>query len=365
MNKKIIFALTIALLLMAIPLSSAAASAKSSGLLNYNISVTTTGQGELYWTYGKNMEFFLCNGDDSYNQNCKIKSSTNYEFSRLIERGIVPKANNGWYFTGFYNRVGGKLNPDTYNIDVLRVTVKGLYYYDYVLSSDNPKYNHYSKKKYEDMVKGYLKSAYGTTRYKKLFTTKMYQFPNKDSDVYGKFRAKELVEFKRIDDMTKSIGDSSFSLPSPYTSIDRLTFKSSNSKVISINKGTNIATVKGQGKATITVSAPETDTTLPSTTKYVIRIYPVKVELGSAAKSSKEIKLKWATDLKSSGYELQLSTKPAMAEAYKKTITSAKTSSTVVTLTKKANYNYARIRAYKKSSGEKLYGPWSSVIKIK
>lgn len=364
MNKKIIFALAMALLLIAIPLSSVSASAKASSLLNYNISVTTTGQGDLYWTHGKNMEFFLCNGDDSYNQNCKIKNKTNYKFSRLIERGIVPKAADGWYFDGFYTRVGSKLNPDVYNIDVLRITVKGLYYYDYVLSLDNPKYKHYSKKRYEDMIKAYLKSAYGTTRCKKLFTTKMYQFTAKDSEIYSKFKAKVPRDFKTINDMIKTIGDSPFPLSSPDSAIEGLKFKSSNSRVISIKKNTSIATVKGEGKATITISAPEADTTLASTVKYVIRVYPVKVDLISATKSLKDVKIKWETDLKSSGYELQLSAKSAMTDIYNKTITSGKTSTTKVSLTKKADYGYVRIRAYKKSAGEKLYGPWSSVTKI-
>ncbi|MGF6375707.1 hypothetical protein M2140_000756 [Clostridiales Family XIII bacterium PM5-7] len=365
MNKKLIFALTMVLLLMMIPLSSAQASAKSSQLLNYHISVTTSGQGELYWTHGKNMEFFLCNGNDSYNQNCLIKNGKDYTFSRLIERGIVPKPSDDWYFDGFYNRSGGKLNPDVYNIDILRVTVDGLYYYDYVLSLDNAKYKHYSKKKYEDTVKAYLKTAYGTTRYKKLFTTKLYQFQNKTVDVYGKFKPKQPVKLKQIGDLRKNIGDDVFLIPSPNSSIKELTYKSSNRNVISIKKGTDIATIKGQGKTTITVSIPETETTLATVSKFVIRVYPLKMNLISASASTKSYTFKWKSDLNSSGYELQYSPNANMTNFAKKSITSAKASTTKITATKKIRYTYARIRSYKKSGGETLYSPWSNIIKIK
>lgn len=363
MNKKNIIILTMAMLLIAIPLFSSTASASS--LLNYNVSISTSGEGQLYWTYGKNMEFFLCNGNDSYNNNCRVRSDVNYKFSRLIDRNIVPKAKKGWYFYGFTNRVGEKVSYKTHNITVLRVTVKGVYFYDYVLSYDNPQYTNYTPKRYEELVKNYLKVTYGTSRYRTLFTTKMYQLPKKNADLIGKFKAKKTWELKKINNIIKSVNDDSFTLPSPFKTLSSLTYKSSNSKVIAISKGTNHAKIEGEGKATITVSAPETNTLLQTTGEFAVYVYPKKVSLTSVAKQSKYIHLKWSTDLKSSGYQIQLSPNSAMLGCYKKTITSAKTYTTKVTRNKKIDYHYARIRPYKNSCGEKLYGPWSSVKKIK
>ena len=107
MNRKLWSVVAVVLLAAVIPVSSWALSMPKD-LLTYTVSVTSSGSGQLYWNYGKNMEFFLCNGSDAYNQNCRIKKSESYKFTTLIDRGIVPKADDGWFFDGFYDKSGAR-----------------------------------------------------------------------------------------------------------------------------------------------------------------------------------------------------------------------------------------------------------------
>lgn len=357
MNRKLFITIAALLLAAIIPVSSWALSMPKD-LLTYTVSVTPSGGGQLYWNYGKNMEFFLCNGNDSYNQNCRIKKGESCKFSTLVDRGIVPKADDGWYFDGFYDQSGTKLLMKPMNIDVIRITVDGLYIYDYLLSFDNTAYRNYTKKRYQDEMKKYLRNLYGVSRYKVLFTTKLYNVPRKSADLYPRFKAKSQRKLTFPKDMDKTYGSQSFTLWPNCPKDMEVTYKSSNARVISIDKVSGLCKEKGEGVATITINLPETEEYLAEMAKVKVRIRPTGVSILSAKKKDgKTLELKWKPDAKCSGYEIEAASDAGFSKIIaKKTVGSAKTSVTKVTLPKNANGKVVRIRAYKRSCGEKLYG---------
>lgn len=355
MNRK--FVITIAAILVAavIPVTSWALSMPKD-LLTYTVSVTPSDGGQLYWNYGKNMEFFLCNGSDAYNQKCRISKKESYKFSSLVNRGIVPKADQGWYFDGFYDRSGSKLAINPLNIDIIRITIDGKYLYDYVLSFDNTVYKNYTKKKYQEMTRAYLRSIFETSRYKVMFKSQFYDIPEKSADLYPRFRAKSSRNLKHPIDRSKVYGNSDFLIWPGCP--DDAAYKSSNSKVLSVDKVSGLCKIKGEGVATVTITLPETETLLAETVKVKVRIRPVNVSILSAQKKdAKTLEVKWKTDPKCSGYEIEVGADSSFSKiTAKKTIGSAKTDSTKITLPKNAVATTVRIKAFKRSCGEKLYG---------
>lgn len=359
MNRKLFITIAALILAAIIPVSSWALSMPKD-LLNYTVSVTPSDGGQLYWNYGKNMEFFLCNGNDSYNQNCRIKKGASYKFSTFVDRGIIPKADDGWYFDGFYDKSGARLLMKPVNIDVIRMTIDGLYTYDYLVSFDNTVYKNYTKKRYQDEMKQYLRSLYGVSRYKVMFTTQYYSLPRKSADLYPKFKAKSLRKLTFPRDTDKVYGDSAFLLWSSCPKDLAVSYKSSNSKVLSIDKTSGLSKIKGEGVATITLTLPETNQYLSETVKIKVRIKPVGAAILSAKKKDeKTLELKWKADAKCTGYEIEAGSDINFSKiTAKKTVNAAKTSTTAITIPKNAVCKAIRIRAYKRSCGEKLYGAY-------
>ena len=91
-----------------------------------------------------------------------------------------------------------------------------------------------------------------------------------------------------------------------------------------------------------------------------IKVNPKKQSVKSAkAVKGRKLTVKWAKDKKASGYQVQVSTD----KKFKKNVKSKKTSKTSYTFAKlkaKKKY-YVRVRSYKKSGKETLYGTWSKV----
>lgn len=96
----------------------------------------------------------------------------------------------------------------------------------------------------------------------------------------------------------------------------------------------------------------------------------VKASIGTASlktvKSSRkrQIKVSWGRLKKVDGYEISYSLNSKFKKAVKKTAGSKKTGITLKKL-KSGKTCYVRIRGYKKYKGEKLYGPYSAVKKVK
>lgn len=335
--------------------------AEAAGLLNYTVSMEPSGSGELYWNYGKNMEFFV-NGDEGYRQKCRIAKGTGYKFSTLADRGFVAEPNEGWYFDGVYDRSGKKLALDTVTIDIIRMKVKGVYYYDYIPSYDNPEYSRLSKDAYKELMKSSLKTLYGTRVYKILRRTTLYRLPKKDCTYYPKFKEKKAAPFPGKLSLNMTMSSDGF-----YAAGEKdfaAKYSSSNSNVIKIDKTSGFCQIKGPGSATLTVKVPAEDKTLAAVYKVKVIVMPESVTELSAARTSdkKHVSVKWKGDSRYSGYEIQISGSSNFSKiTAKKIASSGKTSSTKVSVAKSAVCRYLRLRPYKTSGGSRLYGPYTTV----
>lgn len=365
MNRKFTLAVIALALAVFVPMFCFAASAKSAPL-TYTASVSPSGDGEIYWDYGKNMEFFLAAGKDNYNQSCRVQKGTDYRFSTLMTRGLIARPGDGSYFEGFYDQSGRKLSLKQVNMDIVRVKADDIYYYDYVVSMNNSVYTGYTEKKYQSEVKAYLKAIYGTSRYTVCDRVILYEVPKKNMVICPRFHKKTAPDFHCAESFQKTIGDRDFYLVNNLPKALNANFRSSSSKLLTVGTSSGLACIKGEGIAYVTMRIPETEKTLSAEYKIKITIRPDRVTLTDARRTdAKHVTVKWKPDAKSSGCEIQISPdKNFSAISAKKTAASGKITSTKITVSKNAVCSYVRIRPYKRSRGEKLYGNFE-VMKIK
>ncbi len=341
-------------------LAAGAYQAQAAGGLSYTVSMEQEGSGKLYWNYGRNMEFFLLNGED-YNENCRIKEGEKYKFSSLTDRGFIAEPAEGWYFDGIFDGSGRKLSLETININIIRVKVKGIYFYDYIPSYENPQYRRLTEKAYRELMKTSLKALYGTRVYKVMDKKVLYSLSKKDGTYYPVFRKMKAAPFPGSPALVKKLDSPDF-----YAAGQKgfeAKYSSSSSKIIKIDKKTGLCSVKGPGIATLTVKVSATEKTLGAVHKVTVTVKPEAVSSLSAVRAAdkKSVTVKWKGDSRYSGYEVQLSSGGRFANiTARKTAASGKTRSTKVSTAKSAICRYVRVRPYKTSKGQKLYGPYVS-----
>ena len=141
--------------------------------------------------------------------------------------------------------------------------------------------------------------------------------------------------------------------------------KSANKKVVSIDKKKR-AVICGTGKTEITVTASlkgKKTTVL----KIPVSITPIR-QSAPALKSSKsrQMTVSWKKDTRATGYQIMYSTDKKFRKNVK-TVNIKKYKTTRCTVKKLARNKryYVRLRSYKKVSGGKLYGSWSSLKNVK
>lgn len=141
--------------------------------------------------------------------------------------------------------------------------------------------------------------------------------------------------------------------------------KSANKKVVSIDKKKR-AVICGTGKIEITVTASlkgKKTTVL----KIPVSITPIR-QSAPALKSSKsrQMTVSWKKDTRATGYQIMYSTDKKFRKNVK-TVNIKKYKTTRCTVKKLARNKryYVRVRSYKKVSGGKLYGSWSSTKNVK
>ena len=144
----------------------------------------------------------------------------------------------------------------------------------------------------------------------------------------------------------------------------KLTFKSSNSKVIYINKRTGKMTIKKPGKVTITISADSTASYEAATKRVVVYAVPKKQTLQKVRKSGKTVRVNVKKDTKATGYQVITSTNKKFTRN-KKSAVSKKNRNLNITLRQKSKGTYyVKARSYIKIGKKYYYGPWSKVKKV-
>ena len=166
---------------------------------------------------------------------------------------------------------------------------------------------------------------------------------------------------------TKTYGDKAFYIKANSTAGSKLTYMSSSKSVAAVDAKGKV-TIKGCGKATITLLGAATNNYSKASSAIVITVTPKRLGIKKLdSPKKKTIKITWKKDSNVSGYQLQYSTSKKFSNSTTKSVTLKKnkyTSKTIGKLKSKKNY-YVRIRGYKTAGKNKLYGKWSAVKKIR
>ncbi|MBO5371425.1 MAG: fibronectin type III domain-containing protein [Lachnospiraceae bacterium] len=164
---------------------------------------------------------------------------------------------------------------------------------------------------------------------------------------------------------TLALGQKPFNLGAKSDKGTILTYTSSNQKVVKIDANGKV-TVKGCGKAEIVIRTEETEKYQSAEKVISITVTPKQVKLKSVkSKKAKTMVIKWKRDKKVNGYQITFAKNKKFKKAKSFTVNKNKvTKFTIKKLSAKKTY-YVKVRAFKKVAGEKIYGKYSKVKKVK
>lgn len=139
-----------------------------------------------------------------------------------------------------------------------------------------------------------------------------------------------------------------------------LTYKSSNTSVISVSSSGTV-TVKGYGKASITITAAATSRYLKAIKTVPVTILPVKQEVGRPQISNKlKMLVTWKKDSRSTGYVIEVANSKDF-KTNKQRFVKENNITNLVIPGKKGKSYYFRVRSYKRVGTINIYGSWSDV----
>ena len=180
-----------------------------------------------------------------------------------------------------------------------------------------------------------------------------------DEEIKAPVKAEQtIVTAANASAITKVYGAKAFKLGAKTTGDGKLTYKSDNTKVAKVDKNGKV-TIKGTGKAVITITAAETEKCAAATLKVTIKVVPKKGAVASAKVSKKNLTVQAKKDAQATGYQIQVSSSVNFAKKNTCTYTGKKVSTTVKNL--KAGTYYVRTRSYKTVGSKKYYGAYSAV----
>ena len=175
-------------------------------------------------------------------------------------------------------------------------------------------------------------------------------------------KAKQTITAKNV---SKTYGDKAFSLGVKTSGNGTLTYKSSNTKVATVDKNGKV-TLKGPGVAKITVTAAATDNYLKASKTVTLKVAPKTVVVSSLTSSkAKTAVVTWKKNSTVTGYKIEYSTSRKFTSAKTVTVSKAATVKTTISKLTSGKTYYVRIRAYKTSGSTTVYGAYSSVKQIK
>lgn len=243
------------------------------------------------------------------------------------------------------------------------------YQIHYSTSKDFNKYSNLSNQKYE---KAGIKIKDFKIGKKYYFKIRGYKEVN-DDIYYGKWSDIFVISTEKFkhaitaENIIKTVSSSkrTYSINVKCTDKAKLSYKSNNSRITVSKKGVITIPKNYIGKATITITAAETDNYLKTSKKITITIKPVKATITELKNKSKKILIKFKKNTGSVSYEIQCSRSKSFSSSVKKvTVSYNKSGYYIKNLTKGKNY-YFRIRGVKRVSGKTYYGSWSDVKKVK
>ena len=181
--------------------------------------------------------------------------------------------------------------------------------------------------------------------------------PQNYSEYYAiwKAKSKQIITAKSH---TKTYGAKAFSLNAKASGKGKLTYKTSDKKVVTVSSKGKIA-IKGCGKATITIKAAATSNYKAANKKISILIKPPKVSGVKIKKNSRKIiECTWKSNNKVTGYEIQACKTKTFKTGVVKTFKTSYKNTKYTLAMKTTNKCYLRIRTYKNYKGKKYNSSW-------
>ena len=125
-----------------------------------------------------------------------------------------------------------------------------------------------------------------------------------------------------------------------------------------------LVTIKGPGEAVITVSAAENNSYYAAQKQITVKVSLAKPSLTAVNKKGKMVKLTWSKVQAADGYKIYI--KGPKDKKYRLRLTKKANVKSVTHrgLKLKKTYRY-KVVAYKVVNGKTVYGPYSSIKKIK
>ena len=157
--------------------------------------------------------------------------------------------------------------------------------------------------------------------------------------------------------LTKVLGDKAFPLKAKAKT--GLSYESSDKKVVQIDKKGNV-TIKGVGKAKITIQAQKTEKFQAAKKTVTITVNPKGTALKKVSGGKKKVDVTWNRNGAVDGYQLQYAKDKAFKKG-RKTVSIGKNSTVKTTVKKlkgKQKY-FFRIRTFKKVGKTTYYSKWS------
>ncbi|MGN0395296.1 MAG: DUF6273 domain-containing protein, partial [Coprococcus sp.] len=167
-------------------------------------------------------------------------------------------------------------------------------------------------------------------------------------------------------DITKTYGANAFSLGAKTNGDGKLTYKSSNTKVASIDTNGKV-TIKGCGKTKITIIASKTEEYDAASKTITITVNPKKEKITSIKSTrAKTLTVKWKKDTKATGYRIQYSTDKKFKKNVKNVWVKKNTiTSKTITRLRAGKKYYVRVAAVHKTGNQKFIGANSAVKSIR
>lgn len=351
------------------------------GICNHNVKETEqyiysihrndidTVKREHTWNSGKTKTLQTCTTDEVKQYTCnycgdtktevtKKKIGHHYELGNTIAATIV---NNG-YDTYICTNCGETKKEIIYSLAEIRLS-KERYYYDG--KKHQPKVTIIDRNGNIISNVHYVVSfSEGRIEAGKYMVT--VKFHGKYSGTMQKeFKIEKQTQIISASGYSKTMGNSAFYLKAKLEKGDgNLSYKISNTKVVSVSSSGKV-TIKGVGKATITITAAETKGYKKATKTISITVNPK----GTSVSYLKSIyrgtaTVRWYKNTSVTGYQIQYSKKSNFTESKMATISSENTVTKTITGITRGYRYYMRVRTYKIIYGVKYYSSWSSAKSV-
>ncbi|MHA9740184.1 PA14 domain-containing protein [Robinsoniella peoriensis] len=166
-------------------------------------------------------------------------------------------------------------------------------------------------------------------------------------------------------DFKKTDGDKSFYIKAKASGKGKLSYKSDHTKVVKVDSKGKV-TIKGTGKAQITITAAGNSKYDAAVKKIIISVAPKKTtDVKAVSKKSKTLKLSWKKTNGASGYVISYSTDKKFKKGVRKVvISSGKTTSRTLKKLRANKICYVKIRAFKTSGKSRVYGKYSKTVSV-